>query len=190
MNVSVYQRNDEGSSYDFFFRTVDSASNLTSVQRYSVSEQEARGIYERLAQWFGEKNEPEPDEHAEQEEPRIRGVYVTADRNLFLKLENDGDWKKCLNKKWTAEVMYCLWPTVLSCLPGSAFPLTLAQSHHEYDEPVDRCAYFIGDGRIITPGSNGVWHVGGEEITWDGVLMRTRPSDFPLRKAVPEEAES
>ena len=185
MNVNVYQNNDEGSSYDFFFNIVDSTSNLTSVQRYSVNEQEARGIYERLAQWFGEKNE-----HAEQEEPRIRGVYVTADRSVFLKLDNDGDWSQCLNKRWEPGIMYGLWSTVLSCLPDSAFPLTLAKSHHEYDEPVDRCAYFIGDGRIITPGSNGVWYVGGEEITWDGVLMRTRPSDFPLRRAVPEEAES
>ena len=189
MNVNVYKDFDDG-SYDFFFHTVDSASNLTSVQRYSVSEQVARGIYERLAEWFGKEDEPEPGEQAEREEPRIRGVYVTADRNLFLKLDNDGDWSQCLNKRWAPGIMYGLWSTVLSCLPDSAFPLTLARFHHEYDEPVGRCAYFIGDGRIITPGSNGVWYVDGEDITWDGVLMRTSPSDFPLRKAVPEEVES
>lgn len=189
MNVNVYKDSDDG-SYKFFFRSVDSTSNLTSVQRYSVSEQVAREIYGQLMLWFGKEDEPEPDEHAEQEEPRIRGVYVTADRSVFLKLDNDGDWSQCLNKRWEPGIMYGLWSTVLSCLPDSAFPLTLAKFHHEYDEPVDRCAYFIGDGRIITPGSNGVLYVGGEEITWEGVLMRTRPSDFPLRKAVPEVVES
>lgn len=189
MNVNVYKDFDDG-SYDFFFHTVDSTSNLTSVQRYSVSEQEARGIYELLAQWFGKKNEPEPDEHAEQEEPRARGVYVTADRNLFLKLDDDGDWRQCLNKQWKPGIIFGRWSTVMSCLPASAFPLTVAKFHHEYDEPDDRCAYFLGDGRIITPGSNGVWYVDGNDITWDEVLMRTSPSDFPLRKAVPEAVES
>lgn len=189
MIVNVYKNVDDV-SYDFFFSIVDSTSNLSSMHRLSVSEQVARGIYERLARWFGKEDEPETGEQAEREEPRIRGVYVTADRNLFLKHDNDGDWSKCLNKEWTPGIMYGLWSTVLAWLPDSAFPLTLANFHHEYDEPVDRCAYFLGDGRIITPGSNGVWYVDGVEITWDGVLMRTSPSDFPLRKAVPEEVES
>lgn len=189
MNVNVYKDFDDG-SYDFFFRVVDSDTGLSSTFLYTMSEKQAREIYEQLKLWFGKEDEPEPDEQAEREEPRIRGVYVTADRNLFLKLDNDGDWSQCLNKKWTPEIMYCLWSTVLSCLPASAFPLTLAKFHHEYDEPVGRCAYFLGDGRIITPGKNGIWHVDGEEITWDGVLMRTSPSDFPLRKSVPEAVES
>lgn len=190
MKVNVYQNNVEGTSYDFFFNIVDSASNLTSTQRYSVSEQVARGIYERLARWFGKEDEPEPGEHAEREEPRIRGVYVTADRNLFLKLYNDGDWSKCLNKQWTPGIMYGLWETVLSWLPASAFPLTLAKFHHEYDEPDDRCAYFLGNGKIITPGPDGFWHIDEETFDWDGILMHASPSDFPLRKAVPEEVES
>lgn len=185
MNVNVYQNNDEGTSYDFFFSIVDSTSNLSSMYRYSVSEQVARGIYERLARWFGKE-----DEHAEREEPRTRGVYVTADRNLFLKLDNDGDWIQCLNKQWKPGIMYGRWSTVMSCLPASAFPLTLAKFHHEYDEPDDRCAYFLGNGKIITPGPDGFWHIDEETFNWDGVLMRTSPSDFPLRKAVPEAVES
>ena len=56
MNVSVYKNFDNG-SYDFLFTTVDSTSGLTSMQRCPVSEQEARRIYELLAQWFGKKDE-------------------------------------------------------------------------------------------------------------------------------------
>lgn len=189
MNVNVYKDFDDG-SYDFFFHTVDSTSNLTSVQRYSVSEQEAQEIYELLAQWFGKKNEPEPDEHAEQKEPQTRGVYVTADRNMFLKLDSDGDWSKGLGEKWDSGMRYEMWENVLSELPASAFPLTLAKFHHEYGEPDDRCAYFLGNGKIVTPGPDGFWRIDEETFSWDGILMHASPSDFPLRKAVPEEVES
>ena len=189
MNVNVYKDFDDG-SYDFFFHTTDSTSCLTSMQRCSVSEQEARRIYELLAQWFGKKDEPETGEQKEQGEPRALGVYVTADRSMFLQKDNDDEWSKCLGKVWAAGIMYCVWEHLLSYLPASAFPLTLASFHHEYDEPVDRCAYFLGNGKIITPGRDGFWHIGDETFNWDGVLMRTSPSDFPLRKAVPEAVES
>lgn len=190
MNVNVYRNRAEGSSYYFCFNIVDSTSNLSSVHGFSVNEQEARRIYEKLERWFGKEDEPETGEQAEREEPRIRGVYVTADRNLFLKLDNDGDWRQCLNKQWKPGIMYGLWSTVMSCLPASAFPLTLAKFHHEYDEPDDRCAYFLGNGKIITPGPDGFWHIDEETFSWDGILMHASPSDFPLRKAVPEEVES
>lgn len=189
MNVNVDKDFDDG-SYDFFFSVVDGDTCLSSMLRYTMSEQQAREIYEQLKLWFGKEDEPETGEQAEQEEPRVRGVYVTADRNLFLKLDDDGDWRQCLNKQWKPGIIFGRWSTVMSCLPASAFPLTMAEFHPEYDEPDDRCAHFLGDGRIITPGSNGVWYVDGNDITWDEVLMRTSPSDFPLRKAVPEEVES
>ena len=188
MNVNVYKDFDDG-SYDFFFRTVDSTSNLTSVQRYSVSEQVARGIYERLAQWFGEKNEPEPGEHAEQEEPRTRGVYVTADRSMFLKFDDDGDWSKGLCEKWDTDLKYGTWENVVSELPDSAFPLTLAESHYEYTEPDNKFAYFLGNGKIVAPVED-QWSIGGWSGCWDDVLMSVTPHDFHLRKAVPEGVES
>lgn len=190
MNVNVYQNNDEGSSYDFCFGVVDSDTRLSSMLRYSVSSQQAKGIYEKLAQWFGKKDEPETGEQTEQKEPRIRGVYVTADRSIFLRFDSDGDWSKCLWQKWRERFTYVDWEDVVSELPASAFPLTLTKFHHEYDEPDNRCAYFLGNGKIITPGPEGFWHIGEGTFNWDGILMCTSPSDFPLRKAVPEAVES
>lgn len=68
------------------------------------------------------------DEKPLPEEPKERGLYITANYGLLLLKDDDCDWsaRTCDNSAnpiWNGNRQYVKWPTVCETLPPEAFPL-------------------------------------------------------------------